>query len=107
MIDVTYNRTYHMLTVKGHAQCGAAGHDLVCAACSMLAYTFACLCENASRAAHAGDLCIQMAEGDVRLACRPARKWARLVQMQMDAICAGFELLSKQEPDHVHYERLG
>ena len=50
MIDVTYDRKRLILKVKGHAHSGEAGHDLVCAAASILVYTLA-----ANAAACAGD----------------------------------------------------
>lgn len=39
MIDVIYDRKRLIVKVKGHAQSGEAGHDLVCAAASILVYT--------------------------------------------------------------------
>ena len=41
MIEVIYYREKNRVSISGHAFSGEAGHDLVCAGVSALAYTLA------------------------------------------------------------------
>ena len=41
MTEITYNHQEKKVTIKGHAQSGEYGNDLVCAAVSALTYTLA------------------------------------------------------------------
>jgi len=41
MIKAVYDRKENKITVEGHAYSGEPGHDLICAAASVLIYTIA------------------------------------------------------------------
>ena len=62
---------YLRLTVEGHAGSDTAGHDLVCASASILAYTVAQVVQAME---HHGDLsgkpCIELNEGDATIILR-------------------------------------
>ncbi len=105
MIRVTYCRKDHCLIVEGHALSGDPGHDLVCAAASMLAYTLAAFIENINNSGRmATDTKIQLTEGYAELSCTVKRAYDCTVALVFDAICAGFDILAQKYPENVKYE---
>lgn len=105
MIEITYNRQKFKVTVMGHAQSGEVGHDLVCAATSMLVYTLAANITNLAQCTHKmyRRPVINLDDGSAELSLHPIRKGLPIAQIVFDSICAGFELLSKNYPDKVKY----
>lgn len=102
MINVVYDRPSHSLTMGGHAYSGEAGHDLVCAAASILAYTLATSVTNAAQAPGTTSS-IKLETGDAEVVCNPDPKIAGAVMLMYDTVCVGFELLAQNYPDNVSY----
>lgn len=104
MIDVRYNRKEISLTVKGHAQSGEAGHDLVCAAATILVYTLAAnvsgLCDDR---AHARRPVIKLSEGDAIVKCSPVHGMKTVATLIFDSVCSGYEILASEYPENVRY----
>lgn len=104
MIKVTYDRDEHTVTVKGHAQSGEAGHDLVCSAASILVYALARnvekMCEDKKRVRRP---VIELAEGNAKISCSPVHGMNVVTTLVFDSVCTGFELLSVSYPDNLEY----
>lgn len=107
MINVVYHRKYHRLEVQGHAQSGEPGHDLVCAACSILAHTIASNMLSWRDAGHIRDHGISIGHGFAQLTCVPATRYEPQIRLVLDALCSGFELLAADYPEYIRYERRG
>lgn len=104
MIAVTYDRANHRLTAEGHAYSGEAGHDLVCAAASMLAYTLARAVTEMDAAGAVTKSCVMMEAGRTEISCRPGRGMKRAVEVIFRTICGGFDMLAATYPENVKWE---
>ena len=107
MITIEYTRDKHRITVRGHANSGEAGHDLVCAAVSSLVYTIAAFVQNMSSSGQLKARSIKLKSGDARVSCSPMVKYRAGTVIVFDAICGGFELLARQYPNYIRYEMVG
>ena len=107
MISVIYHRDLNRVTVEGHAQSGEAGHDLVCAAATILAYTVASSIENMVAAGHIKDHHIEFKEGYALVYCKAPNKFKSTITLMFDTVCAGFELLAKNYPENISYKIMG
>ena len=104
MIKVEYDRNFHKVTVEGHALSGEAGHDLVCAAASILVHTLAASVSNMQEHEHLRDSVIEVNEGKAVIKCRPQTQFRAVVAIIFDNICGGFELLSDKYPENISYK---
>lgn len=104
MIKVTYHRGINRVCIEGHAQSAEAGHDLVCASVSILAYTLASFVENMKEAKQVYNPKTVLGEGDAIICCEAPLKYKGAVTLVFDSICGGFELLARDYPDNVSYE---
>lgn len=100
MIDVQYNRNGERfeLTMTGHAESGEAGHDIVCAAASMLVFTLAA---NLSTLEAEGEIEIErltFSSGFADIGCTGSK-----AESVFDTICRGFELLARDKPKNVKF----
>ncbi len=107
MIKVVYHKGYNRLTVTGHAYSGEAGHDIVCASASILAYTLAVNVETLVEAENAREPTIRLDEGNAEVSCKAIRRYKDVVKLIFSAICSGFALLANQYPDNISYEARG
>jgi len=108
MIEVTYDRKRWILKVKGHAQSGEAGHDLVCAAASILVYTLAGnVAQMSADKKRIRRPKIDIKEGDTTIACAPVHGMQAVTTMIFDAICAGYDVLQQKYPENIKYKVLG
>ena len=104
MIQVIYHRKYYRVTVEGHAKSGEFGRDLICAACSTLAVTLA---ENVAALESTGsvrEMTAELSSGSAQISCAPVSQFKSIVRVIFDAICMGFDRLSKEYPDYISYE---
>ena len=108
MINVTYDRKRLILKVKGHAQSGEAGHDLVCAAASILVYTLSAnvteLCADRRRVRRP---VLDIREGDTTIACAPVHGMQAVTTLVFDTVCAGFAVLQQRYPENIAYKVVG
>lgn len=107
MIQVTYHRKYHGLTVLGHAKSGEHGHDLVCAAASALVLTLASNVAGLVTSNTVRDHNIRLAEGEAEIACAPVRRMNSVVTLIYDSVCSGFDVLQSLYPENISYQVLG
>lgn len=104
MIQVTYYRNYHRVKVEGHACSNEFGHDLICASVSALALTLADNAAAMKQGGHARAVTVKLDPGDAEISCTPVSRWKAMVTVIFDAVCMGFDRLSKLYPDYICYE---
>ena len=104
MVKVTFEEKENKLTLKvgGHAGQANIGNDIVCASCSILAYTVA---QYVKTAEAEGDLktapIIKLESGDALIFCEPKEEaYSALMSMYMFAE-VGYNLLSHNFPQYV------
>lgn len=107
MIQVTYHRNYHRVTIEGHAHSGEPGHDLVCAAASALAYTLAANVANMADNGHVRLESMELSPGKAEISCKPRSGVKSTANLVYQAVCVGFEILAHDYPQYIHYEILG
>ena len=103
MIDITYHRKFHRVTIKGHAHSAELGRDLVCAAVSALTYTLAGNVDALHQSGVAKNTIVQLREGDTEIQCDANRKDRPVVIVVFDAVCVGFQMLQECHPDYIRY----
>lgn len=103
MVTVTYFRDHNRVVVEGHAQSGEAGHDLVCAATSILTYTIASSIENMVAAGYVKEHHIEFKEGYSYIYCESPDNLKSTITLMFDTVCAGFELLAHDYPENIIY----
>ena len=104
MIQVVYHRSYHRLTVEGHAHSGEPGHDLVCAAASALAYTLAANVANMADNGQVRIPSMELSNGKAEISCNPVSRFKNTVTLVFDSVCVGFELLAKNYNEYIQYK---
>ena len=96
------------LRIQGHAGQANIGNDIVCSACSILAYTVAQLVKNADEV---GDLKyppeIKLDSGDAIISCIPAEDtYCTILGIYMFAE-VGYKLLARNFPQYVDLKSFG
>lgn len=96
------------LKLSGHAGQADIGHDIVCASCSILAYTVAQLVKNAETL---GDLKspakIKLENGDAYISCKPTEDaYETILGIYMFAE-VGYRLLAHNYPEFVKLTSFG
>ena len=104
MINIVYDRNNHKLTVEGHAYSGEAGHDLVCSASSILAYTLASNVEYISECGQARNPITILNSGNATIGCTPEEGFTSVVVLIYETICAGYALLAHDYPEYVSFK---
>lgn len=104
MITVTYYREDNRVIVEGHAHSGEAGHDLVCASASILAYTLAAFVKNMEASGQTKSPTVILGEGKAFIHCKAPKAYKSLVTLAFDTVCGGFDLLAHDYPDNISYE---
>lgn len=110
MIKVTLEKDEMELTLRinGHAGQAKIGHDIVCSACSILAYTVAQLVKNADSV---GDLKdppqIKLESGDTVISCTPTENTYRTILSIFMFAEVGYKLLAHNYPQYVELKSFG
>ena len=104
MIEVIYYRRFNRVTVKGHAKSAEAGHDLVCASASMLAYTLAANVAKMAENEQVRMPIMHLQEGDTEISCNPRHNLKATVTLVFDSLCVGFEMLASRYPEFISYK---
>ena len=107
MIRIVYRRDEHSVRIRGHAGSGEAGHDLVCAAVSILAYTLASYVRRMEEFGAATSSTVVLRSGEAEIACTPMKEKSGEVTSVMDALCEGYAILAGEYPENAVYERMG
>ena len=105
MIEVIYNHKNLHLTMDGHAGSDEKGHDLVCAAATVLAYTLAAnvtqLCADNKRY-----MCrpmVDLKDGHAEIGCNAMHGMQAVAELIFGSICVGFELLAQRYPQNIKF----
>lgn len=102
MIYVTFNPKKRKLRVKGHASYAAEGHDVICAAASMVFYN---LCEMLGKydgeKAFAKPLEIVDKKGNAKLCVTPHTGYEPWIDHDFCYAISGFSLLSQKFPEYI------
>lgn len=103
MITVTHKNQYSV-TIEGHAYSGEPGHDLVCAAASILAYTLADNVQAADANGWLRQMTVDLNEGAAEISCIPDDEHRGVVGLIFISVCAGFRLLAATHPENIEYK---
>ena len=98
MIDVTYDREAHTVTVKGHAYSVSGGNDPVCAGVSALTCTLAAAIENMALAGRVFDPITSLTSGYAKISCGSYPNSEAAVILIFDTLCLGFAILAQAYP---------
>lgn len=110
MLKVTFekNETGISLMVKGHAGQAEIGNDIICSACSILAYTVAQFVKNAEAE---GDLNfpphIYLESGDAIVSCSPTKEAYDTIYGVYLFASVGYKLLAHNFPQYVEIKQFG
>ena len=96
------------LVAKGHAGQSTEGRDIVCSACSILAYTVAqiILCE-AKNGAMKSNPVIRMEKGDAEILCEPVESMYNEILHTFYVAEVGYTLLAHDYPQNVELTVFG
>ena len=104
MIEVIYERSIPRVTIKGHAGSGEVGHDLVCAAASILACTLASHVDGMKDSERVQFASVELNGGDSRISCEPKENYVLCARLIFDTIGAGFDILAQEYPENITFE---
>lgn len=102
MITVTFTdneKSEYILEVKGHADFGEEGKDIVCAAISILFYTAADILEDNKKMLETFNY--EMESGEGILFVTPKEKYQGNVQMILLTVLTGFNVMATNYPHNV------
>ena len=103
MIEVEYFRRKNRVRITGHAFSGEAGHDLVCAGVSALAYTLAANVGNMEDMGQAKNVKVELETGNSFIKCKAVSGCEDMVRRIFEAVCVGFEIMSANFPKNISY----
>lgn len=98
MIRVSYDTDEHCMVMEGHAGAGEYGHDIVCAAASILMHTLEAAAMDSQSTLQP---VISKHRGYARIQCTPTARNKRRCEDIYRTIFRGYELLAQQYPEHV------
>lgn len=112
MIQVRFEKSEDgktlILAVKGHSGQAEMGHDIVCSAASILAYTVAQMVKTMREE---GKLKknphIRMESGDSTITCKPTKQFFNEALHTYRVAQTGYELLAHTYPDYVRIIKFG
>ena len=105
MVEVVYNRKKCQVAVRGHANTGEMGHDLLCAGVSTLVYTLASNVEQLRSAdKRIRRPVIELNEGKATISCDTVHGLGSVVRIVFDAVCSGFDILQRKYPQNISYK---
>lgn len=100
MIKITFTPKKYAVDIKGHAECGEKGNDIVCSAVSALFYTLGqCLYE--SKGMLTEEPTFTDKDGEGHLSCVPKAEYEGNIARSYWTIMQGFMLISGNFPDNV------
>ena len=105
MTTVKYDREDLAIEIIGHSGCGKAGHDIVCAAVSILMWT---LVDCVMAEEDYGARWIKKEETPLSaVRCYPDKRLEVRCRAIMDTIANGYALLAAHYPQYVSYKEIG
>lgn len=110
MIHITYDRdpAFLRLTLTGHAGYAAPGGDIVCAACTILAYALAqSVAEEEENGNLAEPATIIMESGDITIEASPQPYSEGLIMRMYDMIINAYRLIENSYAQYVRITTVG
>lgn len=106
MINITFNPNTFTLDIKGHANHGKKGEDIVCSAISTLFYTLA---ESLYQVKHlmTEDIVFSDEDGNGHISCKPKKEYESNVSLVYWTILNGFDLVAKNYKKFVKLKIVG
>lgn len=101
MIYVTYSPKKRLLKIKGHARYAQEGHDIVCAAASMVFYNLCAMLREYDKDKAFARLDITDKKGNAAVEVTPKTGYELWVDHDFYYALAGFELLANKYPDYI------
>ena len=100
IVNVNRNNHRYDITIGGHAGFNP-GFDIVCSAASMLTFTLMQALKNEFDAGYMKKFEMRHASGDVHIFAVPVRECRERVEIIVDTVMLGFEMLADQYPANV------
>ena len=110
MVKVTFEQRNNKLTlrIKGHAGYAEIGKDIVCASCTILAYTVAEFVKEANNAGYLKSTAIiKLGSGDTVISCEPKDEFILDIQNMYFFAERGYSLLAQNYPQYVVLKQFG
>ena len=110
MLKVAFEQKDNKIILKldGHAEQADIGHDIVCSACSILAYTVAQFVTNANTAKDLKSPAeIKMESGDSIISCEPTDDAYETILSMYYFAEVGYALLAHNYPQFVELKQFG
>ena len=110
MLKVTFTAEDGKLTLSldGHAGQANNGHDIVCSACSILAYTVAQVVKFEAEKGHLkSDPTIDLGSGDAVISCEPKEENYADILKAFYVADVGYTLLAHNYPQFVDVKQFG
>ena len=104
MIEITYYRKTHRVTVKGHAGSAEEGKDLVCAGVTALCYTLGLNVQELAKSKHVRRPKVKLWKGMADIACDPVHEMQAVVTAIFDSMAMGLEYIAANNPLYARYE---
>ena len=103
MISVIYDRQDFTLTVRGHANTAEYGHDLVCAAASVLLHTYSAAADLLYNRGYVKRINRDISSGNSSIGAEVLPDYDEVVRLALDAVVSGYEFLAARYPDAVEF----
>lgn len=103
MISVIYDRQNFTLTVRGHAKTAEYGHDLVCAAASVLLHTYSSAADLLYNRGYAKHINRDISSGNSSIGAEVLPDYDEVVRLALDAVVSGYEFLAARYPDAIEF----
>lgn len=102
MITVTYRPKKRSLTIKGHANAGEKGFDIICASVSTVFYNLCQMMREYDHKAFVKPIEMQDISGSAKLQVTPASGYETWIDHDMLYALTGFKLLAGNFPQYVN-----
>lgn len=103
MTTIRYNEQDLCMEISGHAGAAAPGHDIVCAAATILMRTL----EAAVMEKQSGYVpSVRQRDGYAKISCVPKPKYRAKCKEVFDTIYLGYELLAANYPQYVRANQI-
>ena len=110
MVKVTFTDSGEKLSLrlKGHAGYADIGKDIVCASCSILAYTVAKIVNDALNNGHLETSpLINLDSGGALILCDPSNDRYAEIRHAYEVVQEGYALLAENYPQYVELKQFG
>lgn len=103
MISVIYDRQDFTLTVRGHANTAEYGHDLVCAAASVLLHTYSAAADLLYNRGYVKRINRDIESGKSSIGVEVLPDYIDVVRLALDSVVSGYKFLSTRYEDAIEF----